>query len=186
MNLKRLFVGNLTYSVDEKQLWGLFSRYGEVVGVRVIEGKGYGFVEMESYEEARNARNALNETEFLGRNLLIDDVRPPRQKTASHHKPGAVERRRRDSPGRSGGMPSKNRSGRNPRESGRNTGMKHPGSRDHEIKTPERVLKNATRPVERTNEKVGGKKPKKPQKKASSSSDPPKKSPSRFWPGGRR
>jgi RNA recognition motif-containing protein len=88
MNPRRLFVGNLTYSVDEKQLWGLFSRYGEVVGVRVIEGKGYGFVEMESYEDARAARNALNETEFQGRNLLIDDVRPPKPKTGFQQRPG--------------------------------------------------------------------------------------------------
>ncbi len=88
MNPRRLFFGNLTYSVDEKQLWGLFSRYGEVVGVRVIEGKGYGFVEMESYEDARAARNALNETEFQGRNLLIDDVRPPKPKTGFQQRPG--------------------------------------------------------------------------------------------------
>jgi len=89
MNQKRLFVGNLTYSVDEAQLWGLFSRYGEVTGVRILEGKGYGFVEMESSEDARAARNALNETEFKGRNLLIDDVKP-RAKVA-HQKNQASE-----------------------------------------------------------------------------------------------
>ena len=77
MNNKKLFVGNLTYSVREGQLRGLFSRYGEVVSVNVIEKKGYGFVEMKTPEEAKNAREALNETEFEGRNLLIDGIRPP-------------------------------------------------------------------------------------------------------------
>ncbi len=67
MNPKRLFVGNLTYSVDEKQLWGLFSKYGEVVGVRIIEGKGYGFVRWramkmhEQYEMPSTKRNSWEE-----------------------------------------------------------------------------------------------------------------------------
>lgn len=181
MNRKRLFVGNLTYSVDEKQLWGLFSRYGEVVGVRIIEGKGYGFVEMESYEEARNARNALNETEFQGRNLLIDDVRPPRNKASRQTKPGGFERRKRDSPGKSGGLPPRNRSGRKQGDSGRKTGSKRSGSGGHDMKVPERILKSVTRVVE----KEARKNTQRPQKKVSPSPDAPKKSPSRFWPGGR-
>ncbi|WP_319538514.1 RNA-binding protein [uncultured Methanospirillum sp.] len=87
MNSRKLFVGNLTYSVREEQLKALFSRFGEVVSVRVLEKKGYGFVEMATPEQAGAAREALSETEFEGRNLLIDGVRPPLKSKKSPHKP---------------------------------------------------------------------------------------------------
>ncbi|MFA6672353.1 MAG: RNA-binding protein, partial [Methanoculleus sp.] len=46
MESSKLYVGNLTYSVNEEQLKDLFSQYGTVSDVRVIERKGFGFVEM--------------------------------------------------------------------------------------------------------------------------------------------
>lgn len=76
MNNCKLFVGNLTYSVREGQLQTLFSQFGEVISVRILEKKGYGFVEMKTPQQAQSAREALSETEFEGRNLLIDGVRP--------------------------------------------------------------------------------------------------------------
>lgn len=76
-NNRKLFVGNLTYSVRAGQLRELFSQFGEVVRVDVVEQKGYGFVEMKSPAEAQRAREALSEKEFEGRNLLIDGIRPP-------------------------------------------------------------------------------------------------------------
>lgn len=78
METSKLYVGNLTYSVDDKQLEELFSQFGEVKSVRVIERKGFGFVEMGSPEEAEKAKDSLNETEFVGRTLKIDEARPPR------------------------------------------------------------------------------------------------------------
>ena len=60
MQGSKLYVGNLTYSVTDKQLEELFSEYGEVKEVRVIERKGFGFVEMGSPEEAEKAMEALN------------------------------------------------------------------------------------------------------------------------------
>lgn len=83
-NMRKMFVGNLTYSVQESDLHALFSRYGEIVSIRVIERKGYGFIEMETVAEAEAARRALNEVEFQGRNLLIDGVRPPRKQQNKH------------------------------------------------------------------------------------------------------
>ena len=145
MNQKRLFVGNLTYSVDEAQLWGLFSRYGEVVGVRILEGKGYGFVEMESSEDARAARNALNETEFKGRNLLIDDVKPrskvahqKNQKFRPGQKSGASRNRPADSS-------YKGRSSDKPRQGERRDDNKRPSER-RVTEYKERVLSSAKRP----------------------------------------
>ncbi len=76
MEGKRLYVGNLTYSVNEAQLRELFSTYGDVESVKVIEQKGFGFVEMGTSEEAQAAMDALNETVYEGRTLRIDEARP--------------------------------------------------------------------------------------------------------------
>ena len=81
METNKLYVGNLTYSVTEKQLEELFSQYGDVKSVRIIERKGFGFVEMGSAEEAEKAMAALNETEFEGRTMRIDEARPPRPRS---------------------------------------------------------------------------------------------------------
>jgi RNA recognition motif-containing protein len=78
METSKLYVGNLTYSVKEDQLKGLFSQFGDVKDVRIIERKGFGFVEMGTPEEAEKAKEALNETEFEGRTLKIDEARPPK------------------------------------------------------------------------------------------------------------
>lgn len=184
MNPRRLFVGNLTYTVDEKQLWGLFSRYGEVVGVRVIEGKGYGFVEMESFEDARAARNALNETEFQGRNLLIDDVRPPKPKQGFQQRPGANYQGKRPvssgPSGRSGKRGPGDQRGRPP------TGRAGAGSgrpRQREPDQPERVLTSATRPPRDDKKPVVKKKP---RTASPAEGKPSQGKKTRFWPGGRR
>ncbi|WAI01699.1 RNA recognition motif domain-containing protein [Methanogenium organophilum] len=76
-----MYVGNLTYSVTEAQLRELFEDFGDVKDVRVIERKGFGFVEMGNVEEAEKAMEALNETEFEGRTLRIDEARPQRPRT---------------------------------------------------------------------------------------------------------
>ncbi|MDK2891381.1 MAG: hypothetical protein PWR21_2013 [Methanoculleus sp.] len=81
MESSKLYVGNLTYSVNEEQLKDLFSQYGTVNDVRVIERKGFGFVEMSSPEEAEAAKEALNNTVFEGRTLKIDEARPPRPRS---------------------------------------------------------------------------------------------------------
>jgi RNA recognition motif-containing protein len=78
MQGSKLYVGNLTYSVTNEQLQELFSEYGEVKHVNIIEGKGFGFVEMGTAEEAQRAKDELNGTEFLGRTMRIDEARPPK------------------------------------------------------------------------------------------------------------
>ena len=76
MTEKKLYVGNLKYSVTNEELKELFTGYGEVLNVNIIEGKGFGFVEMSSVEEAEKAKDALNNTDFGGRPLKIDEARP--------------------------------------------------------------------------------------------------------------
>ncbi len=81
MESSKLYVGNLTYSVTEAQLKEIFEDFGDVKDVRVIERKGFGFVEMGTVEEAEKAMEALNESEFEGRTLRIDEARPQRPRT---------------------------------------------------------------------------------------------------------
>ncbi|TGL58771.1 RNA recognition motif domain-containing protein [Leptospira sarikeiensis] len=76
MQNRKLFVGNLNYSVRQQEISELFSNYGEVSYAKIIEGKGFGFVEMASEEQAENAKNSLNGTEFKGRTLNIDIAKP--------------------------------------------------------------------------------------------------------------
>ncbi|MDD1723881.1 MAG: RNA-binding protein [Methanospirillum sp.] len=76
MEGKRLYVGNLTYSVNEANLRSLFGAYGDVESVKVIEQKGFAFVEMATSEQAEAAMKGLNDTEHEGRTLRIDEARP--------------------------------------------------------------------------------------------------------------
>lgn len=80
MNGSKLYVGNLSYSVTGERLRELFSEYGELGDVRVIEGKGFGFVEMATREGAEKAKQALNGMDFEGRTLRIDDARPQKER----------------------------------------------------------------------------------------------------------
>ncbi len=80
MQGSKLYVGNLSYSVTDEELKELFGKHGEVKGVNIIEGKGFGFVEMSKQEEAEKAKDALNETDFKGRTLRVDEARPPRSR----------------------------------------------------------------------------------------------------------
>lgn len=187
MNPKRLFVGNLTYSVDERQLWELFTRYGEIVSVRILEGKGYGFVEMESYEDARAARNALNETEFEGRNLLIDDVRPHRSRPMIQNRSGGTYQNGRPSCGRTAGGPGRRGppgGDRGSRQSRPPSSSRSPPTRRRPSDYPERTLTSAPRPPGKETGTVDKKRTyKKPGKEGKPAL---KKTKTRYWAGGKR
>jgi RNA recognition motif-containing protein len=79
---KKLYVGNLSYSVTSSSLEELFSPFGEVRSAQVIEdrdtgrSKGFGFVEMTNDNAALEAIQALNEKEHDGRNLTVNEARP--------------------------------------------------------------------------------------------------------------
>ena len=81
MDGKRMYVGNLTYSVNEANLRDLFGAYGDVESVKVIEQKGFAFVEMATIEQAEAAMKALNESDYEGRTLRIDEARPMQPRT---------------------------------------------------------------------------------------------------------
>ncbi|MFH0967990.1 MAG: RNA-binding protein [Methanobacteriota archaeon] len=81
MDGKRMYVGNLAYSVNEANLRDLFGAYGDVESVKVIEQKGFAFVEMATVEQAEASMKALNETDYEGRTLRIDEARPMQPRT---------------------------------------------------------------------------------------------------------
>ncbi|MFH1009615.1 MAG: RNA-binding protein [bacterium] len=80
MQGNRLYVGNLSYTATSEQLEELFGQFGTVKQVNVIEGKGFGFVEMSSAKEAESAKAALDGSDFGGRTIRVDEARPPREK----------------------------------------------------------------------------------------------------------
>jgi len=79
---KRLYVGNLSYSMSDADLQQLFAEYGAVESARVItdrqtgRSRGFGFVEMTNNEEAEAAIAALNGQEFEGRALTVNEAKP--------------------------------------------------------------------------------------------------------------
>ena len=79
MQGSKLYVGNLSYSVTNEQLEELFANHGEVKQVNIIEGRGFGFVEMSDPSEAEKAKEALDGSDFDGRTLKVDEARPPRR-----------------------------------------------------------------------------------------------------------
>jgi RNA recognition motif-containing protein len=79
---KRLYVGNLSYKVDEEALKDYFEEIGEVQSVKIItdaatgRSKGFGFVEMTSDEDAEKAISSLNGKTFMERALTVNEARP--------------------------------------------------------------------------------------------------------------
>src|SRR3989338_2080509 len=80
----KLYVGNLSYSANESDLYTLFRKYGDVKTVNLItdkysgQSKGFAFVEMSKPEEAEKALGE-NGSEFMGRALNVSEARPPKQ-----------------------------------------------------------------------------------------------------------
>ncbi len=81
-NPRKLFVGNIPWSVTEDQMRDMFSEFGEVESVRLItdrntgRSKGIAFVEMGSEEQAQAAIAGLHGTELEGRDLVVNIARP--------------------------------------------------------------------------------------------------------------
>ena len=79
---KKLFVGNLDFGTTGEDLEQLFSQYGAVQTADLVSdrdtgrSRGFGFVEMATEEEAKAAIAALNETEFKGRTIAVNEAKP--------------------------------------------------------------------------------------------------------------
>ena len=83
---KKLYVGNLPYSVNSDELRKIFSEFGEVLDAIVLSdkfsgrSKGFGFVTFATEEMAQSAIEGLNGKEVGGRNLVVNVARPPKQR----------------------------------------------------------------------------------------------------------
>jgi RNA recognition motif-containing protein len=79
---KRLYVGNLKYTVSSEQLQDLFEQYGAVSSATVLSdretgrSRGFGFVEMSNDDEADAAIESLDGQDFDGRRLTVNEARP--------------------------------------------------------------------------------------------------------------
>ncbi|MBK9063900.1 MAG: RNA-binding protein [Acidobacteria bacterium] len=82
----KLYVGNLSYSVNDSVLKELFGAYGNVESARVIsdrdsgQSKGFGFVEMAD-ADAQKAMSALNGKDQDGRALKVNEAKPQEART---------------------------------------------------------------------------------------------------------
>ncbi|MCG6913941.1 RNA-binding protein [bacterium BMS3Abin03] len=78
----KIFVGNLSYEVEDRDLTILFSKFGKVSSVKIIRNifsqtsRGYGFVDMPWVIEAQKALENLNKYEFMGKNLIVNEAKP--------------------------------------------------------------------------------------------------------------
>jgi RNA recognition motif-containing protein len=79
---KKIYVGNLAYGVSSSDLQQMFEAHGTVQSAQVImdrdtgRSKGFGFVEMDSDQEAQAAIAALNGQQVDGRTLTVNEARP--------------------------------------------------------------------------------------------------------------
>jgi len=79
---KRLYVGNLGYSVTSEAVQELFEQYGQVRSSAVLidretnRSRGVGFVEMENEADADAAIQNLDGNDFQGRRLTVTEAKP--------------------------------------------------------------------------------------------------------------
>ena len=75
MSTKSLYVGNLSYDTTEDGLRSHFEQWGPISEVRLIERRGFGFVELPA-ENAQDAIDGTNGTDLDGRTLTVNEARP--------------------------------------------------------------------------------------------------------------
>lgn len=81
---KKIYVGNLPFSTSEDEVKDLFSEYGEIQSLKLINDRetgkfrGFGFVEMEG-DSADSAIDGLNGQDFNGRTLKVNEARERRE-----------------------------------------------------------------------------------------------------------
>jgi RNA recognition motif-containing protein len=91
---KKLYCGNLGYNVASSDLEQMFSAYGTVKSAEVINdrdtgrSKGFGFVEMQSDQEAQAAISGINGTEHDGRALTVNEAKPREERSGGGSRGG--------------------------------------------------------------------------------------------------
>ncbi|NTV82408.1 RNA-binding protein [Chlorobaculum thiosulfatiphilum] len=81
-----IYIGNLPYSITDGDLREKFSEFGQVHSANIISdkfsgrSKGFGFVDMPNEAEAREAIDAMNDKDFKGRTIKVNEARPREQR----------------------------------------------------------------------------------------------------------
>ena len=92
-----IYISNLSFKVEDSDLKQLFDEYGEVSSAKVItdrytgRSRGFGFVEMPDNEAAQKAIDELNQAEYDGKVITVNEARPREDKPRSS---GGGDRRR--------------------------------------------------------------------------------------------
>ena len=98
----KLYVGNLSFNTEEPQLEQLFAPLGQVASVRLVRdhetgrSRGFGFVEMNDDSQARAACAALDQQEFEGRRLTVNEARPQERRDGFSRGDRGGNRQRRE------------------------------------------------------------------------------------------
>lgn len=85
---KNLFVAGLPFEMTDNDLRDLFAEFGTVTSAKVVvdrdtnRSKGFGFVEMSTEEESKNAIQSLNGKDMNGRPLTVNEARPREERPA--------------------------------------------------------------------------------------------------------
>lgn len=78
----RIYVGNLSFNTEEQHIEHLFAELGQVESVRLMRdqatgrSRGFAFVEMSDDAQGRAACDALDQREFEGRRLTVNEAKP--------------------------------------------------------------------------------------------------------------
>jgi RNA recognition motif-containing protein len=97
---KKLYIGNLAYSVTGDTLRNAFSKVGEVESATVVmdkvsgRSKGFGFVEMATDDQAAAAIEKLNRSEFEGRMMFVSESHSGSDRDTSNRRSGFRSDRR--------------------------------------------------------------------------------------------
>jgi RNA recognition motif-containing protein len=107
--MKKLYVGNLSFSATEADIRQMFEPHGAVESATIAtdrdtgRSRGFAFVEMTSDSEAEAAITALNGTEAGGRALIVNEARPKTTSGFGGGRSGGRDGNRRNSGGGRGG-----------------------------------------------------------------------------------
>jgi len=100
--VKKIFVGNFSFSMTESELRSLFEPHGSIESATIAtdrdtgRSRGFGFVSMPNDDEAEKAMAALNGKEWGGRALTVNEARPQTQRSGGFRN----DSRRREGNGR--------------------------------------------------------------------------------------
>lgn len=92
---KKLYVGNLSYTVTSQSLEEMFSKFGTVTSAQVIEdrdtgrSKGFGFVEMQDSNAAQEAIKEMHDKEHDGRPLMVNEAKPREERSGGGGRSGS-------------------------------------------------------------------------------------------------